>query len=63
MTPAALSKLVVEARKFLIVVGGLIATMTAYGLLHGNAAKAAAAVLAALTALGVYQVPNGTTSS
>lgn len=46
------------ARKWLITTGGLISIALAYGQLHGSAATVASAVLAFLTSVGVYKVPN-----
>lgn len=45
-------------RKLIVALIGAFSTAAAQGLLTGTAAQLAACVIAALTAAGVYQVPN-----
>lgn len=47
-----------EARKALAVVAGIVAQVVALGVLSGTALHDVQAVLAVLTAVGVYAVPN-----
>lgn len=52
-----------EMRKAGAAVGGVAAMLIAQGVLHGTAEHVVEAVLAVLTAVGVYQVPNGPKSA
>jgi hypothetical protein len=45
-------------RKFLVALAGALAEIVSLGVLHGTAETVALAVLAALTATGVYGVRN-----
>lgn len=55
-------QLVAEARKAAAGVVGVVAEIVATGVLHGTAAHVAAIVIAAATAVGVYQLPNKASS-
>jgi pheromone shutdown protein TraB len=58
MAVAPLATYVSEARKFVVGVIGLVGQIVALNVLHGSAEHAANVVLAALTAVAVYLVPN-----
>ena len=47
-----------QARKFLVALGALIASLVAGGLLTGDAATWASGIIGALGAFLVYYVPN-----
>jgi hypothetical protein len=49
---------IASVRKAAVAVGGVVGQAVALGVLHGDALHWAQIVLAALTAVGVYQVPN-----
>lgn len=48
-----------EIRKALVSIAGVAALLIATGLLHGTAETVVNAILAVLTAVGVYVTPNG----
>jgi hypothetical protein len=48
-----------EYRKALVAFAGALGYIVNLGVLHGTAQSAVGAVLAALTAIGVYATPNG----
>jgi hypothetical protein len=47
-----------ECRKAVVAAVGFASTLVALGALEGTAAKVVLAVIAGLTAAGVYRVPN-----
>lgn len=47
-----------ECRKAIVAVGGFAASLIALGVLQGSVAQIVTAVIAGLTAAGVYTVPN-----
>ena len=51
-----------EARKFLVALGALVASLVAGGILHGDAATWASSIIGALGAFLVYYVPNATST-
>jgi hypothetical protein len=55
-----LTERVAEIRKTLVAAAGLLAQAISVGVLHGTALHYAQIIEAALTAVLVYQVPNGT---
>lgn len=58
-----LSTLATEARKTIVAVAGILATLVAAGVLPGTVAAAVSSALGILTALGVYRVPNGSSEA
>lgn len=57
--PPWIEHFIVEARKFLVALAGLIAYVLTTGLAHGDVEHWLTVAFGALTAIGVYAVPNG----